>query len=185
MYHLGTTITILNTLFNKNITIVFPSYKLDIIDMFQAIQKYKCNWLWALSKIFLNFLNHPMRIKFDLSSLETIGAGGQLVTDELMKRAKLELGVKYFKIGYGMTEIIGISNYAFDLTKLPENRDNAVGKLCPFVEAKIVNPENGQIQPLNKEGELHVRGYNVTKGYYNDPEMTKKVIDSNGWLIFY
>jgi long-subunit acyl-CoA synthetase (AMP-forming) len=50
-----------------------------------------------------------------------------------------------------------------------------------FVECKIVNPENGQIQPHNVEGELHLRSSMVTPGYWNDPENTKKSIDANRW----
>jgi long-subunit acyl-CoA synthetase (AMP-forming) len=38
--------------------------------------------------------------------------------------------------------------------------------------------------PLSKEevGELHVRGRNVMRDYYRAPELTAKVIDSEGWF---
>jgi len=56
-----------------------------------------------------------------------------------------------------------------------------VGTLPPGVEGRIRTLDG---IPLSKEqvGELHVRGRNVMRGYYLAPELTAKVIDSEGWL---
>ena len=58
----------------------------------------------------------------------------------------------------------------------------SVGRPIPFTEAKIVDPLTGKIQPLNTDGELMIRGFNIMKGYWDEPELTAKVIDKNGWL---
>lgn len=45
-----------------------------------------------------------------------------------------------------------------------------------------MNPETGEDCPLGEQGEICCRGYNLMKGYYNNPEATSKTIDKDGWL---
>ncbi|MBQ3709489.1 MAG: long-chain fatty acid--CoA ligase [Bacteroidales bacterium] len=71
--------------------------------------------------------------------------------------------------GYGMTEtspVIAVSN------NLPHGREvGSVGQALPGVEIKIA-----------ENGELCCRGHNVMMGYYKNPELTKEIIDEEGWL---
>ena len=71
--------------------------------------------------------------------------------------------------GYGMTEtspVIAVSN------NLPHGREvGSVGQALPGVEIKIA-----------PNGELCCRGHNVMMGYYKNPELTKEIIDPEGWL---
>jgi fatty-acyl-CoA synthase len=47
---------------------------------------------------------------------------------------------------------------------------------------KIVDPATGATRAPGERGELCCRGYNVMKGYYNNPAATKAAIDPDGWL---
>lgn len=71
--------------------------------------------------------------------------------------------------GYGMTEcspVIAVS------CNEPHGREiGSVGFALPGVEVKIAD---------NKE--IICRGHNVMMGYYNQPELTKEIIDEEGWL---
>lgn len=49
------------------------------------------------------------------------------------------------------------------------------------LQAKIEDPETGEIVPLNTPGELQVRGYCVMLGYWEDPTKTNEVITDDKW----
>jgi fatty-acyl-CoA synthase len=61
-------------------------------------------------------------------------------------------------------------------------RSQTVGPVLPELEVKIVDPATGEPRAPGERGELCCRGYNVMKGYYNNPEATRAAIDEDGWL---
>ncbi len=75
-------------------------------------------------------------------------------------------------IGYGLTETAPLlAGTNPSLTKY-----KAIGPMIPGVEAELRNKnEDGS-------GILWVKGANIMRGYYKDPEKTAEVIDENGWF---
>src|SRR5260370_21934919 len=45
-----------------------------------------------------------------------------------------------------------------------------------------MDPETGGDQPVSVPGEILVRGYIVTPGYYKRPEETARALDGDGWF---
>jgi fatty-acyl-CoA synthase len=84
-------------------------------------------------------------------------------------------------IAYGLTEASPVITMT-PRTASIEQRSQTVGLLLAEVEAKIVDPENGQERSTGDRGELCTRGYHVMKGYYNNAEATRAAIDAEGWL---
>lgn len=77
------------------------------------------------------------------------------------------IGIKVFQ-GYGLSETSPVVSVNYD-----KRGDLAsVGKPLRSFEAKI-DP---------KTGEIMLKGPSVMKGYYNQPEMTAEVLESDGWL---
>lgn len=73
---------------------------------------------------------------------------------------------------YGQTENSGI---AFARASW-HNQLQSVGKCLPGIEAKILNPDADGV------GEICTRGRSTFKGYTNEVEKTKEVLDDDGWL---
>ncbi|GLH16598.1 Luciferin 4-monooxygenase, partial [Gryllus bimaculatus] len=114
----------------------------------------------------------------DLSSLRTLiptGAAMSRDAEELVQRVT---GCRVQQI-YGMTEV----GVVLGLTKHnAPHKTGSVGKLCPFVQCKVVDPETELAVGVGQEGELRFKGPGVTKGYLRNPRATAELFDEGGWL---
>ncbi len=81
-----------------------------------------------------------------------------------------------FTVGYGMTECGPLISY----TPWREFISGSCGHtLRGIMTAKIYRPDDA---PADLPGEICVKGQNVMKGYYKNPEATESVLDPDGWL---
>jgi len=103
--------------------------------------------------------------------LKFFGIGGAKLdanTDRFLK----EGGFPY-SIGYGLTE----TSPLLSGTRPSAVRIQSAGKSVVGVELKINEPD-----PETGIGEIWARGGNVMQGYYNEPEITAKVLMPGGWF---
>lgn len=82
---------------------------------------------------------------------------------------------------YGMTELWTFPAISF-ANSTSEQRCEASGFPSPGYDFRFVDRESGADLPDGQLGEILVRGYMVTRGYYKDPEATAAAIDADGWL---
>ena len=77
-------------------------------------------------------------------------------------------------VGYGMTECGPLISF----TPAPEYKSGSCGRyVSARLECKIDSDD-----PEKVAGEILIRGGHVMKGYYKNPEATKKVLEKDGWL---
>ncbi len=79
-----------------------------------------------------------------------------------------------FTVGYGMTECGPLISYTPWRHFIP----GSSGRTLPIMESRIADSADPEKIP----GEICVRGENVMKGYYKNPEATEAVLDAEGWL---
>ena len=153
----------------------------DPLMVLASVEKEKCTALYGVPTMFIAELNHPMFNMFDLSTLRTGIMAGSLCPIETMNQVMQKMNMKDIIIVYGLTETSpGMT--ATRTHNSPEVRATTVGFEFPNVEVKIFNPETGNECPPEEQGEICCRGYNLMKGYYNNPEATANAIDAEGWL---
>ncbi|NEQ37058.1 MAG: long-chain fatty acid--CoA ligase [Okeania sp. SIO3I5] len=81
-------------------------------------------------------------------------------------------------VGYGLTETSPVLTARHHW----ENLRGSAGRPLPGTEIKIVDPESGKTLPPGEKGIVLARGPQIMVGYYQNPEATKKAIDSEGWF---
>ena len=112
--------------------------------------------------------------KLGTSFVAGISGGGSMSRD--VEEFFSAIGIKLLD-GYGLTEtapVIGLQRYPRSIS----------GYMQPLegTDIRVIDPETGLDLPKGEKGELLVRGPQVMKGYYNDPERTRRVIDEDGFF---
>lgn len=105
--------------------------------------------------------------------------GGSPAPDALVPRARNAFPTASMSQAYGMTETnsVSVSFAGEDYIARPAS----TGIPCPVNEVKIIISEDQSVPPGNV-GEVWLRGPNVMKCYWRDPDATKKVLMDDGWL---
>ena len=162
-------------------TMIYPSEAFDPLAVLECVQEERCTALHGVPTMFIAELDHPEFARFDLTSLRTGLMAGSPCPVEVMKRVNTVMHMTEVEIAYGMTETSPVSfqTLADDET---ERRVGTVGAIHPHVEAKVVDPANGQVVPRGQAGELLTRGYLVMLGYWGNEEATRESIDAARWM---
>ncbi|CAM5559933.1 MULTISPECIES: FadD3 family acyl-CoA ligase [Streptomyces] len=119
-------------------------------------------------------LDHPAREAHDLSTLRLVVTGAAVVPLRLVERLREELGVGTVLTAYGLSEATGIVTMC--------RRDDAPTVIASTSGRPIPGTEVKVAAPPGTPGEVLVRGFNVMRGYYEDPEATSEAITPDGWL---
>lgn len=95
----------------------------------------------------------------------------------------------YRAIGFSLLEGYGMSETApvISFRDYKHPRPGVVGLIFPTFELRVVSEEHGLIKsmemlPYGSQGLIVLRGRQVMRGYYKRPDLTKAVIDDDGWL---
>ena len=162
-------------------TVVLPAESFDARSCLEAIEEERCTSVYGVPTMFIAMLDDPAFDGFDLRSLRTGVMAGAPCPVEVMRDVIDRMHAREMTICYGMTETSPVSFQSFPDDELT-TRVATVGRVHPFVEAKVIDPADGHTVPRGDAGELCVRGYLVMRGYWHDPDATRATIDAAGWL---
>jgi len=157
-----------------------PMQVFDAAKAMERIARERITLLPGPPTIYQMLLAHPERAQHDLSSLRLAVTGAAAVPVELVKRMRSELGFASVITAYGLTETCGVVS----LCRPDDDAETIAttsGRALPDTEVRCID-EDGKEVPRGASGEIVVRGYNVMRGYFEDPAETAKAIDAEGWL---
>lgn len=119
---------------------VFPSFKRHLADIAKAIEKYRCSCLVASPKTYFDLMQFLDVHYYDVSSIRFLESGAQIVSKNLVEKAREKFNFKYFTIMYGMTELLDVTIFLIDNDRIQKKRERfPVGKPKPFIELKVVD----------------------------------------------
>ncbi|MEU9350618.1 FadD3 family acyl-CoA ligase [Streptomyces griseoloalbus] len=159
---------------------VIPMAVFDAGRALELIERERVSILLGPPTIFHDLLHHPGRPDRDLSSLRLSMTGGSTIPESLIRAMKKDLSFDIVLSAYGLTE----STALVTTTRTGDTEETVArttGRPLPDVEVRVTDPSGRRVPP-DADGEIQVRGYNVTRGYWDDPEATAAAIDGDGWL---
>jgi fatty-acyl-CoA synthase len=129
---------------------------------------------------YLMELDHPALGKYDLSRLRAGLVAGMICPEGLLTRVQERMNV-YLTSFWGASEVgPGVGTMCPPGSPLAL-RERSVGRPVDGTEIKII--DQGEEKRLPGEvGEMLVKGWHVLKGYWRNPDETRKQIEPDGWL---
>jgi fatty-acyl-CoA synthase len=159
---------------------IYPAESFHPAKTLEAVDKERATALYGVPTMFIAEMETPDFERYDLSSLRTGIMAGSPCPVEVMKRVIAKMNLTEITNCYGMTETSPVS-FQSAIDDSFERRVSTVGRVHPHVQVKVVDSQ-GRCVPRGIQGEIHTRGYSVMKGYWDDPEKTREVLDDAGWM---
>ena len=157
--------------------VVTPRF--DVKEFCELVEKYRVTYSLCVPPIFLAVVRHleESGVKgYDWEDLKIVNNGGAPIPLELLDRfyglAKKNCNAKNVTIqhGWGLTE----ASPVVAVNPMSHPKMESQGILLPDTFHKIIDLETGEELPKRGDvGELVIKGPQVMKGYWNQPEATE------------
>lgn len=158
----------------ENVLIANPR---DIPGFVKEISKVKFTTFTGVNTLFNALLHDEGFKKLDFSTFRLALGGGMAVQRSVAEEWKKVTKVTLLE-AYGLTE----TSPAACINPLDIKAYNGtIG--VPICSTEVtIRDEDGKEMPLNEAGEIWIRGPQVMKGYWQQPDETAKVLTDDGWF---
>lgn len=159
---------------NHNLLITNPR---DIKGFIKELKNWRFTAFLGLNTLFVALMDHPDFKTLDFSGLKITNSGGTALVKATADRWEQLTGCRIVE-AYGLTETSPAAscNPCGALA-----RSGTVGTPVPGTAMKVID-DLGTDLGLGERGELCIKGPQVMKGYWQNPEATAEVLDSEGWF---
>ncbi len=176
-YHIYGMVVIMSMALYAGTTIVtMPRF--DLEQFLQLLQDHEVTTAFAVPPIVLALAKHPIIDNYDLSKLRYVNSGAAPLPEAVAEGCAQRLGVSV-RQGYGLTETSPVTHFT---PRGDEGIITSIGFPIPNTEVRVVDVASDADLPAGEPGEIWIRGPQVMKGYHNNPQATRDMIDDDGWL---
>jgi long-chain acyl-CoA synthetase len=172
--HLGGLIYIQNMItFGLSVVLMERFIPLDFL---KNVQNYKVNFFWIVPSMYYALLQLKEFETFDLSSLRWIVTFGASNSPEALRRFNQFCPKACLLNGWGLTE----TNAPTVVLPMGSKNIESVGRPAPWIAVKIFSESDQELAP-GEIGEVVVKSWVVTEGYFKDELLTRETI-RNDWF---
>lgn len=177
LYHIFSLTANLFTFFfsgGENVMIVNPR---DVADMVKTLNTTPFTIFSALDTLYNHLLNSPDFVNGKFKHFKYSVAGGMPARQSVADKWHDITGVIPTNC-YGLTE----ASPAVTMNPVSRDFDGSVGFPIPATDIQIRDIETDVELPIGQTGVLYIKGPQVMKGYWNNPEQTAAAFDKDGWF---
>ncbi|MCH9664383.1 MAG: AMP-binding protein [Gammaproteobacteria bacterium] len=149
----------------------------DLKGLIKQLGKYQFSGIDAVNTLFKAMLATPGLAKLDFSKLWLTLGGGMAVQKDVADEWQKVTGC-FLNQAYGLTEAspaVAINPHT------AKKYNGSIGLPLPSTDVAILD-DKLQLMPKGEKGNLYVRGPQVMKGYWNNPDDTSRDLSLDGWL---
>jgi len=145
----------------------------------QDLVEFQVNSMFLVPAMLAGIQRVPGFDEADLSNLRSTIAAGAPVPPALIA-TYADKGV-LLQQAWGLTETAPFATYLE--SSMTSKKLGSCGVAMPYTEVKVVDPTTFEdVEAAGRTGEFWVRGPNVSRGYWNNPEATAAVFTPDGWF---
>ncbi len=152
--------------------------RFDAEKVLEVIQRDRVTVFPGVPTMFFALLHHPGADRYDTSSLRIAVSGGAAIPGEVIQAFERRYKATILE-GYGLSETSPTATFNFSAEV---RKVLSIGRPIFGVEVRIFD-ENDKELPPGKDhvGEIVIRGHNVMKGYWNQPQANAEAFKA-GWF---
>jgi long-chain acyl-CoA synthetase len=178
-YHIyGQAVVMLGSLSEGYTLVIFTTPDLD--DILNAIESYKATIFYSVPSLYEYLRDYHRTDRVNWKRLKVLISGADALLEDTATGWEKRTGAKIHE-GWGMTETTSIGM----LSPYGRPKYGSFGIPLTNTIGAILDPESDKFLPIGEIGELAIKGPEVVKGYWKNPEETKKMfveIDGERWV---
>ena len=155
---------------------VFTAGRFNLAEFARAHREHAIELSFIAPPIALALANSPSIDPADFAACAHMVCGAAPLDEALARRVEDRLGIVILQ-GYGTTESSPVTHVGIAGRSNP----GTIGYAIPNTEFRVVDVDTGAELPDGRNGELHIRGPQIMRGYLHNPEATRNAI-VDGWL---
>jgi len=150
--------------------------RFDAAKALEVIGRDKVTIFEGVPTMYTAMLGQQNRSQYDVSSLRVCISGGAALPVEVLRGFEEAFGCIILE-GYGLSETSPVASFNHPHK---ERKAGSIGFPIEGVQMRLVDLDR-QVLPAGETGEIEIRGHNVMKSYWGNPEATAETI-RDGWL---